>query len=238
MIFNNHATNQDIVSSVSNKTGYNKVAELDVITAEVNEANRTIWSWIFEAYGGWQYDDGNQTNLPSATTALVANQQKYTIPSDAVSVRQVSYRDESGTWHDIKHITTEQIHQTSTETEFMDTPGSPLYYRMIANVINIYPAPNFSQVASLRVQFDRGSVAFETTDTTKTPGFMSEFHGAVPVGASYFIASDRSLDNRNNLRERWQEYEKSIKAYYKARFVENNPNQKLTRTNDPLTLLH
>lgn len=238
MQFNGHSTNQDIVSSVASSTGLHKTAEIQEITRRVNEASRIIWSWIFAAYGGWQYDDGNQTNLPSATTALVQNQQKYTIPSDAVTVRQVSFRDQSGTWHDIEHTTLEQIHTTSTETEFNDTPGFPRYYRLIANVINIYPAPNYSQVASLRIQFDRGSVSFDTTDTTKTPGFMSEFHGAVPVGASYFVASDRTLDNKNNLRERWQEYETAIKEYYKARFVENNPNQKLSHTSDPLNCLH
>lgn len=238
MQFNGHSTNQDIVSSISRKTGYNKVADLEAITEQANEASRVVWSWIFQAYGGWQYDDGNQTNLPSATTALVQNQQKYTIPADAITVRQVSYRDTAGNWHDIDPITTEQIHQGSTETEFYKTAGQPMYYRMIANVINLYPAPNYDQVASLRVQFDRGSVAFATTDTTKTPGFVSEFHGAVPVGASYFIASDRTLDNKNNLRERWMEYEDAIKGYYKARFVENNPNQKLIRTHDPLINLH
>jgi hypothetical protein len=238
MQFNGHVANQDIVSGISRSTGFNKSAEIQAITYYVNEANRVIWSWIFGAYGGWQYDDGNQANLPSATTALVNGQQKYTIPTDAITIRQVSYRDTTGNWHDIDPITLESIHATSNENEFMETPGYPRYYRVIANVINIYPAPNYDQTASLRVQFDRGSVEFTVGDSVKTPGFVSEFHGAVPVGASYFIACDRTLDNKNNLYERWKEYEKAIKAFYKARFVENNPNQKLISQADPLTFMH
>lgn len=238
MIFNGHAQNQDIVSGISRATGMNKTAEIQDITFQANEANRIIWSWIFAAYGGWQYDDGNQVNLPSATTSLVASQQKYTIPSDAVTIRQVSVRDLSGFWRDVDPITLEQIHAESNENDFNSTPGTPRYYRVVGNVINIYPAPNYDQVASLRVQFDRGTVEFLTGDTVKTPGFVSEFHGAVVVGASYFIACDRTLDNKNNLLARWQEYEKAIKSFYKARFVENNPNKKLTNAPDPLTLMH
>ena len=239
MIYNGDSDEQDIVSYVAETTGLNKTAKIKTITRAVNEANRLIWAWIFQAYGGWQYDDGNQTTLPSATAALVAGQQKYTIPSDAITVRQVSVKDESGQWKDVDPITTEQINQNSTETEFYDVAGNPMYYRLVSNVINIYPAPNYSQAASIRIQFDRGSVSFTSTDTTKTPGFVSEFQGALHVGASYIIASDRTLSNRVDLRDRWKDYEQDIKDYYKARFVELSPDgETLVRTADPLNQLH
>lgn len=235
MVYNGNSDEQDIVSQIADSTGVNKTADIKRITRAVNETMRLIWAWIFESYGGWQYDDANQTNLPSATTALVANQQKYTIPSDAITVRQVSYKDTAGNWHDVDPITAEDIHSVSEETEFYDTPGLPRYYRMIGNVINIYPAANYSQPASLRMQFDRGSVAFTSTDTSKTPGFVSEFHGAVSVGASFIIASDKTLKNTNNLAGRWAEYERNIKAYYKARFAELNPVKKKSYQTDPLS---
>jgi hypothetical protein len=71
MIYNGDSDEQDIVSYVAETTGLNKTAKIKTITRAVNEANRLIWAWIFQAYGGWQYDDGNQTTLPSATAALV-----------------------------------------------------------------------------------------------------------------------------------------------------------------------
>lgn len=238
MVYNGNTDGQDIVSTIADSTGMNKIADLKRITRAANEATRLIWAWIFESYGGWQYDDGNQTTLSSAKAPLAASQSKYTIPSDAISIRQVSVQDTSGQFYDLTPITTEEIHSRSTETEFQDTAGRPRYYRLISNVIELYPAPNYSQPTSLRVQFDRGSVAFASTDSTKSPGFVSEFHGAVPVGASYIIASDRSLSNRGNLGQRWLQYREDIQDYYKARFVELNPTEVLTERHDPLTNLH
>lgn len=238
MIYNGHSDDQDIVSTIADSTGMNKTADIKKITRAANEANRTVWNWIFEAYGGWQYDDGNQSNLPSATAHLNSGQSKYTIPSDALTVRQVSVKDENGNWTDIDPITAEEIHSHSTENEFGKTPGSPAYYRLIGNIVELYPAPNYTQVRSLRMQFDRGSVAFTSTSTNTSPGFASEFHGAIPVGASFILGSDRTLRNRADLEKRWLGYETSVKRYYKARYAELHPENKRTQKTDPLSQLH
>lgn len=235
MQFNSHSDNQDIVSYVVDATGLNATAHLKQITRAVNEAMRIIWSWIFEAYGGWQYDDGNQSDLPSATAALVASQQKYTLPSEALTVRRVSVKDASGNWHDVDPITLEEITAGGrAEEEYLDTPGSPIRYRLVAGILKLYPAPNYAQAASLRVQFDRGSVQFVSTDTTKSPGFISELHGAVPTGAALHIAGDKTLKNHDRIERRWERYEKSIKSTYKKRFVELNPETHRSEYTDPL----
>lgn len=234
MQFNEHADEDDIVHSVVDATGLNPVAHIKKITRAANEAVRIIWSWIFEAYGGWQYDDGNHDDLPSATTALVASQQKYTLPSDAMNIRKVSYKDQNGNWTDLDLITVEEIAQrAANEAEFEETPGEPRYYRPYAGIVKIYPAPNFSQPSSLKAMFDRGSVTFVSTDTTRTPGFASEFHGAVPTGASLILAEDKTLKNRVGLEKRWLRYEIAIKSFYKIRLAELAPEQPTTRLYDP-----
>src|SRR5690606_25361062 len=132
MQFNSHSDNQDIVSYVVDATGLNPVAHLKQITRAANESLRIIWSWIFDAYGGWQFDDGNQTDLPSATTALVASQQKYTLPEEALTVRQDSVKDQSGVWRDIDPVTLEEITADQAEEEYLATPGNPVHYRLVA----------------------------------------------------------------------------------------------------------
>lgn len=238
MVYNGHATNQDIVSTISDHTGAHKTVDIEAITRAANEADRLIWSWIFSSYEGWEYDDGNQTDLPSAKAHLTAGQNKYTIPEDALVVKKVSFKGEDGTWTDLDPITSEDIATREAESEFEDTNGLPRYYRLRANVVEVYPAPNFTQVRSLRMQFGRGSVGFTTTDTTKTPGYASEFHGATSTGAAVIMAPDRGLRNQASLETRWANYETAIKQYYKARFEELNPVQKRTSRHDPLTNLH
>lgn len=234
MQFNSHSDNQDIVSYVVDATGLNPVAHLKQITRAANEALRIIWSWIFDAYGGWQYDDGNQTDLPSATTALVASQQKYTLPSEALTVRDASVQDQGSQWRDLEPITLEEITARGAEEEFLSTPGDPIYYRPVAGLVKLYPAPNYSQAASLRVRFDRAAVQFASTDTTKKPGFAAEFHGAVPAGASAFIAKNKNHKNTERLERDWLRYEERIKSFYKRRFAELNPSQPRSEVTDPM----
>ncbi len=234
MQYNSHANNQDIISLIVDATGQNPTAHIEQITRAANEAQRIIWSWIFEAYGGWQFDDGNQTDLPSATAALVASQQKYTLPSEALTVRQVSVKDQSGFWRDLDPITLEEITTTHAENEFHSTPGNPMYYRLVGGILKLYPGPNYAQDASLRLAFDRGSVQFATADTDKSPGFVSEFHGAVAAGAAYFIAKNKNFKNTERLERDWLRYEERIKAFYKRRMAELNPDNHHSAAEDPM----
>src|SRR5690606_16391765 len=101
--------------------------------------------------------------------------------------------------------------------------------------VKLYPAPSYSQSASLRSKFDRGSVQFASTDTTKAPGFAPEFHGAVPAGASFVIASNKNQKNLQGLAKRWSDYEESIKSFYKKRLKELEPEQAQTGIIDPIS---
>ena len=59
MIYNGDTNNQDLVSLLNDLTGMdNNVYTLNAKTRDTNTANRTIWSWIHEAYGGWFRTDG------------------------------------------------------------------------------------------------------------------------------------------------------------------------------------
>lgn len=153
-------------------------------TNYTNRAMRQIWSWIFDAYGGWQYDDGNQTDLPSSTSSLESGKVTYALPSDVLTVRGVEIKDEGNVWHILTPLTSEHIQDVESLGEFEKTASTPRYYRLVGQTIYLYPASNFSQASSLKIFYDRGSVAFVTTDTTKTPGFASEYHDLVPLLAS------------------------------------------------------
>lgn len=180
MQYNSHATNQDLCSLADEMAKSNSTSfTIKNKTLYANMGMREIWSWIFEVYGGWHYDDSNNTDLPEATTDLIENQKQYTLPIDSAHLLGVAYKDEAGNWSQLIPITLEEIQERSAEDEFEKTSGNPTFYRPIANGFKIYPAANFNQAASLKINVSRDISAFATTDTTKVPGFVSEFHEAV-----------------------------------------------------------
>lgn len=227
MQFNSHATNQDLVSLLNDLVGTDEnIYPLVAKTRDMNTANRTIWTWIHEAYGGWQYDDANNTSdFPSATASLVSGQKDYGLPSDAMTVRAVEVKNTAGVWNKIQPLTEEQIRDFQAENEFMKTSSQPLYYTIKGNSVNLFPAPNYSQSASLRVSYDRETSAFVSTDTTKTPGFASVFHEAVAYGAGAIFSSYKSIPQMVALQNRWLDYEQRIKKFYSNRYHELFPSR-------------
>lgn len=225
MVYNSNADNQDLVSMLNDLTGMdNVVYSLQAKTRDMNRANRSIWTWIHEAYGGWQYDDkNNTTDFPTAKADLVASQADYSIPTEATTVIGVEIKNQGGVWERLQKITIEQIQDGSAEAEFQDTPSQPRWYRPVGNSIKIYPASNYSQSASIRVIYDRETNSFVPGDTTKTPGFDSVFHEAVAIGAGAYFSSYKTIPQMQQLQGQWLDYEKRIKEHYSSRFKQLFP---------------
>lgn len=227
MQYNGHSDNQDIVSLINDLTGMdNNVYTLKAKTRDANTALRTIWTWIFDTYGGWEFDDANNTlDFPSSTTALVVGQRDYGLPSDALTVRGVEIKDTGGVWTRLFPLTEEQIRQRWAEKEFMKTSSKPMYYTPYANSVKIYPASDYAQSASLRVLFDRDISTFTSTDTTKTPGFATLFHEAVAYGAGFFFSRYKNIPQKNDLALAWKDYEIRIKKFYGERYQQMFPSR-------------
>lgn len=243
MQYNSETNNQDLCSLADDLAKSNTSSfPIKKKTLYANMALREIWSWIFEAYGGWHYDDTNNTDEPEATATLTADQRQVTLPIDSAHLLGVAYKDTSGSWHRIKPITLEQIQDQAAESEFMKTSGNPEYYRPVANGFVLYPASNFTQASSLRIYISRDISAFLVTDTTKVPGFPSEFHEAVGVYMALRYAKINSLKSATTLQESWDGNEMEsgreggfklrIKSFYGNRFRQLFPPR--MRTGDPV----
>lgn len=224
MQYNSHATNQDIVTMAEKLVSANSVSfPIKEKTLYANQACRLIWSWIHEAYGGWLYDDSNNTDFPEATTTITSGQTDYALPTEASFIQGVSVKNTDGVWHKLQPITLEQIQEIEAESEFMKTSSIPRYYRLLAKSIKLYPPSNFTQSASLKIHEAREISGFSTTDTTKTPGFDSQYHEAVPTYMALQYAKINGLPNKNDLMQDWLIYEKTIKSDYRRRFAELFP---------------
>lgn len=225
MQYNSETNSQDIVSCADDLAGTNSTSyPLAAKTRAANQGLRLIWSWIFDAYGGWHYDDRNQTNLPEATTTLTTGQSFYSLPTDSAHVLGLSVKTTGSTWTKLDPITLEQIQQLpDSEANFLTTNGPPRYYRPLANGFKIYPASNYTQAASLELFFSRDVSTFAPSDTIKTPGFDSEFHEAVVVYIALQYAKRKLLPVAAALYNDWQRYEQLIRKHYSKRYQEMFP---------------
>ncbi len=196
---------------------------LKEMTSIINNVNHRVWHLIFMSTGNWQYDDGNNTDLPQATTDIVSGQAKYSLPETALTIQRVEAKDSSGLWALLTPITTNIIGQAIDE--FMKTDGSLLYYRLLNNTIELFPAPNYNSTGGLKIYFDRDSVDFSSSDTTKTPGFASPYHEILPIYASieWLKVKQPQSPTLGLLLQDAARLEKSIKEFYGRRFKSKLP---------------
>lgn len=240
MQYNSDSDGQDIVSLVGDLTNTDTTQyPLKAITRAVNKWAKIVWTWIFEAYGGWLYDDANNTtDFPCARTTLTSGQVDYSIPPTALFIRGVEIKNAGGVWYPLEKLTEEQIRDhVFAEAQFLSTPAQPQYYTPYANSFKIYPASNYTQAASVRVSFARGSTNFASTDTTKIPGFANQFHEVLAVGAAYEFAHRKGLENTQELNQQLyghftrsglipnSGYMDRIKNFYMMRYQEMFPSQ-------------
>jgi len=199
-------------------------SRLKEMTATINRINHRVWHTIFMSNGNWQYDDGNYTDIPSATTDLVSGTASYALPSDALTVQRIEAKDSTGLWSVLTPITKELLNGIAVD-EFAKTDGSLMYYRLVNGTIELFPASNYASTGGLKVYFDRDSVDFATSDTTKTPGFASPYHEILPIKASieWLKVKQPNSPTLPLLLQDDLKLEDSIKKFYGKRFKDYKP---------------
>jgi len=186
------------------------------ITTSSNRALERVTGLIRQAQGRWQWDDSNNPDYAIATTLLVADQQDYELDPTHYQIERVEVKDQDGNWSKLESIDQADLYNTSL-TDFLKTAGSPQYYDKVGNSIFLYPKPNYGQTASLKVFYERGPDYFETTDTTKQPGFNPLFHSLIPLWNAYDYAFINALPILGSISERISLMEDDLKAYYSLR---------------------
>jgi len=181
-----------------------------------NRAMDRITSLIRDAEGRWQWDDSNNTDLPIATTGLVTNQQDYSLDGLHYRISRAEVQDSAGNWTRLKSMDAVDVYDQAL-TSFLNTAGTPQYYDKVGNSLFLYPKPNFTQTASLKLYFERGPSYFTTSEDTKTPGFNPIFHRLVALWCAYDYALINILPVAKTLREEIQVMEDQLEDYYALR---------------------
>lgn len=185
----------------------------------VNNALERVISLILQSDARWQFDDTNNTDLPIGTTGLVTDQQDYSIAVTQLKISRVEVKDEDGNWHLLSPIDQADIYDQSL-TDFLKTSGQPKYYDKIGNSIFLYPKPDYTQSASLKVYFQRGPALYtsaEVTTGTKEPGFNSLYHELIPLWVAHDFAIAKGKQNAPQLRQEISVREASLVEDYALR---------------------
>jgi len=200
------------------------------MTNELNNGLDRVVSLIFQSDSRWTWDDENNTDLPIATTALVSGQQDYALSVSHLEIVRAEVQDTSGDWIKLRPIDSADIYDESVESfpsiASNSTSGVPMYYQKLGNSLMMYPTPNYSQSASLKLFFKRGPSYFATNDTTKTPGFNALYHDLVALWASYNFALANGRSNAQLLYQEIQAREDALLADYSLRARDDTPQMK------------
>lgn len=185
----------------------------------VNTAYNRVASLIMRCDDRWQYDDTNYTDLPIATTALVSGQQDYSLATLHLTIDRVELLDTGSKWHLLDPIDQHEVDREALAQHF-PTPGLPVQYDKLGNSIFLYPTPNYSQAASLKLYFTRGPSEFSSADViagTKTPGFNSLFHDLIPLWVAFDYATTNAMPTANGFLAEIQRKEQELVNFYGLR---------------------
>lgn len=161
-------------------------------TRNANFAMDKVISYIFKADGSWEFDDTNNTDTPIGVANLVSGQQSYSIPITDLKINRVRISDSQGNW-----IALTQVNRQDLSDYDLNAPaGDPKKYDLIGNSIYLYPAPSYSYTGGLEMEIQRGASYFAYTDTTKTPGFASDFHRLISMYAALDFCLINGLSDR------------------------------------------
>lgn len=193
------------------------------ITRSINKGLDRVTTLILQADNRWQFDDLNKTNLPIATTNLVSGQRDYTFDNSFLEVVKVMIADENGEYYEIRNIDVRDSDVTQYLQNKSSNTGRPYRYDVFGASLVLDPVPNYNYTAGIKVWFKRKAEYFDYTDTTKEPGFASQFHHILSLYAQYDYAHAKDLDKTEKLKRDILEVEREISKFYSRRLKDYKP---------------
>lgn len=198
MVFSDTSTSQGLCEDIDFLLGTSSSDySLADKTRNINGWYDHVVNLILSVDGSWEWDDENFTSTrPIATTSLVASQQDYSLAGEGIlKIVRVECKDSSGNWSQLEPFSQDQKRGIALP-EFLETAGNPQYYDISYNSLFLYPKPNYSLSAALKIYYQRDFSHFIATDTTKAPGFNPTYHRILSYGAALDYATANTMPNK------------------------------------------
>lgn len=184
--FNSEANGLDLYSDARYLCGIDETSDtttypIKAFTRNANFGLDRINALVLKADGGWIFDDTNQSGeLLDVTNNLTSGTQKLALSITWLKIAKVRIKDSAGNWITLPEMSRRQ----QSDAQLTSTSGTPVSYFHLGNYLYFDKAPNYSSAGGIEVQFQRGPSYFTYTDTTKAPGFASQFHRLVSLYAA------------------------------------------------------
>lgn len=194
MVFSDSTYSQGIVEDArflvnANSTSY-PIADL---TRNINRRWDEAKNILYLSDGRWQSAESTYSlNLVSGT-------QGYTIPRTHIKINRVEILDSNGNSLRVEPMDKQDV-KTSIR-DYQNTDGTPIYYELTGQTLNLYPAPSYNSTNGLTWWFQGVPDYFETTDTTQTPDLIETLDRYLSVGAALDYAVAKVLANKVDLRD-------------------------------------
>lgn len=195
-------------------------------TRSANNALDRVIALILRADNTWQFNDNNlSTELLDTSTALVSGTQKYAISTSWLKIARVRVKDASGDWITLQPVDRDQLSDSQ-----LVASGTPWAYFKLGGFIYLVNTPNYASSGGLEVQFQRGADYFVVGDTTKQPGFASQFHRLISLYAALDYVEANDIPKRDApIRNRINAMEAELQQFYGDRDVDQRPSLALRR---------
>ena len=194
-------------------------------TRNVNIALDEVVAELFKADPNFMWDDITNSAFPLAPTNLESGTDQYTLPDSSLVVHRVRIKDRNG-----KFVTlTPKLRRELTDSE-LEATGTPAKYFKIDNGIFPLPIPDYSVEGGVELEFQRGGNHFTTADTTKEPGFNSQFHQFLSICAAYRYAIANGMDKKAaTLGGQKEAIKAAIREHYERRSPDERPKLRLKK---------
>jgi len=180
---------------------------------------------LYKADPNWNWDDTTNTDLPCATTDLIASQDHYSILDSALVIHEVRIKDSNGEMVTL----TPALRREFTDSELQAT-GSPNKFFKLGNAIFPLPIPDYGASEGVEIEFQRGGNHFVSADTTKEPGFNPQFHQFLSIGAALRYAIANGMKEKiAQLRADKEMIRTAMAEYYNRRSPDERPKFRLKR---------
>ena len=200
MQFNSETNGLDLYSDARFLCGLDETSDttsypIKAFTRNANFALDKVTAWVLKADNIWQFDDTNNTGeLLDITTNLVANTNKYALSITWLKIARVRIKDSSGNWITLENVARKQV----SDTTLTEANGTPRGYYLLGNYLYLEPGISYSSAGGLEVQFQRGASYFVYTDTTKVPGYATQFHRLISMLSAFDFCQINSMPERAN----------------------------------------
>ena len=230
MEYSNDTTKSGIIQEIDFLLNLDDPATYDIKhkTRNVNRAYDRVVSLILQADSRWEWEDTNKTDLPIATTDLVAGQRDYGIDITFLRITKLLVKDRAGNWQIL--IPVDENDPEGRDIIEEEEEGVPQKYIKKANSIFLDPKPNYSSTAGLKIHFQRNADYFTSDDTSKKPGFAEPFHRLLSLYAAYDWCLANNLAGRIAiLANEIAKMEAALIEFYSSRARDEKPRIRLRK---------